>query len=180
MVEQRGTGLGLSIVHSILEDHNGYITVDSVPEQGTTFSLYFPVSRDAELRDVVNKASGGNERILVVDDDPIQRRVARQLLERLGYRVQEAASGEEAVAYTRNHPQDLLLLDMIMEGIDGTETYRQILGSNPGQKAIILSGYAMSERVKEALKLGAGAFITKPVTLNTLAIAVRQQFEISV
>ncbi|MCH9007821.1 hybrid sensor histidine kinase/response regulator [candidate division KSB1 bacterium] len=180
MVEQRGTGLGLSIVHSILEDHNGYITVDSVPEQGTTFSLYFPVSRDAELRDVVNEVSGGNERILVVDDDPIQRRVARQLLERLGYRVQEAASGEEAVAYTRNHPQDLLLLDMIMEGIDGTETYRQILGFNPGQKAIILSGYAMSERVKEALKLGAGAFITKPVTLNTLAIAVRQQFEISV
>jgi DNA-binding NarL/FixJ family response regulator len=63
---------------------------------------------------------------------------------------------------------------MIMDGIDGTETYRKMLESYPAQKAIVLSGYAMSERVEEALRLGAGAFVTKPTNLNTLANTVRQ------
>ncbi len=179
MDRMRGSGLGLSVVHGIIEDHNGYITVESEVGQGTTFSLYFPIARDIEVQiDGINeKIKGGNESILIVDDDPVQRRVAGQLLKHLGYQVQTVSSGEQAVSYVKQHPQDLLVLDMVMDGIDGTETYRQVLEIRPGQKAIVLSGYAMSKRVQEALRLGAGAFVCKPVTLTVLANAIRKELD---
>ncbi len=174
---ERGSGLGLSVVYNIVEDHHGYITVDSTVGQGATFTLYFPVTRELELNETVEKVEGGDEAVLIVDDDPIQRRVATELLQRLGYQTHSVRSGEEAVEYVRRHPQDLLVLDMVMEGIDGTETYRRILEFKKEQRAIVLSGYAMSQRVEEALKLGAGAFITKPVTLYVLAKAVRKELD---
>lgn len=179
MDRMRGSGLGLSIVHGIMEDHKGYITVKTVPGQGTTFSLYFPVARDREpdAKKAIVDSRGGHERVLVVDDDPVQRRVAGQLLKRLGYKVHAVASGEQAIEYVRQHQQDLLLLDMVMDGIDGAETYRRILEFRPDQKAIILSGYAMSQRVQEALRLGASAFLPKPVTLNNLASVVRNTLD---
>ncbi|MFQ5823476.1 MAG: PAS domain S-box protein [bacterium] len=179
MDRMRGSGLGLSVVHGIMEDINGYITVESTLGQGTTFSLYFPVSRgvESEIPEFFEKSKGGNERILVVDDDPVQRRVASQILERMGYEVNTVSSGEQAVNYVKKHPQDLLLLDMVMNGIDGAETLRRILEFQPEQKAIIFSGYAMSQRVQEALRLGAGTFVSKPVTLNALASAVRSELD---
>ena len=175
----RGSGLGLSIVHSIMEDHKGYITVDSIPGKCTTFTLYFPVTREltAEIPEEVKKTRGGDEKILVVDDDPVQRRVACQILKRLGYYVHAVSSGEEAIRYIKKHPQDLIVLDMVMDGIDGTETYRQILKQRPRQKAIIVSGFAMSQRVQEALRLGAGSFVSKPVSFNELAAAVRNELD---
>lgn len=145
--------------------------------EGTIFSLYFPVARDEEIVKTVEKAKGGNEKILVVDDDPMQRKVATKLLKRLGYRVHSAPNGEQAVTYLKKHRQELLLLDMVMDGIDGTETYRQILEIQPKQKAIILSGYAKSHRVEEALRLGAGALVMKPITLKALASAVRRELD---
>ena len=77
----------------------------------------------------------------------------------------------------KEYEQDLLVLDMVLDGIDGTETYRQILEFRPNQRAIILSGYAMSQRVEEVLRLGAGAFITKPIALNALAVSVRKELD---
>ncbi|MFQ5822964.1 MAG: PAS domain S-box protein [bacterium] len=175
----RGSGLGLSVIHGIIEDHKGYITVDSTLGQGTTFTLYFPVTREIEIQaaEVVKKTKGGQEKILIIDDDPVQRRVAGQLLKRLGYKVHTVSSGEQAVKYVKMYPQDLLLLDMVMDGIDGAETYRQILENQPEQKAILFSGYAMSPRVQDALRLGAGSFISKPLTLKTLATAVRKELD---
>ena len=179
MDRKRGSGLGLSVVHGIVEDHHGYILVDTKVRKGTTFSLFLPVSRDLEkeIVKIVEKSKGGNETILIVDDDPIQRRVARLLLKRLGYKVNAVASGERAVLHLKKRPYDLLLIDMVMDIIDGAETYRQILDIRPGQKAIILSGYAMSNRVEEALRLGAGSFVAKPVTQKTLATAVRKELD---
>ncbi|MFQ5864232.1 MAG: response regulator [bacterium] len=179
MDRMRGSGLGLSVVHGIIEDHNGYITVESIVGKGTTFSLYFPVSRDVqnEVAETIEKIEGGVESILIVDDDPIQRRVTSQLLKRLGYRIHTATSGEEAVDYVKKEPQDLLILDMVMDGIDGTETYRRILEFRPHQKAIVLSGYAMSKRVEKALHLGAGNFVPKPISLRALATAVRKELD---
>ncbi|RMF61380.1 MAG: response regulator, partial [Calditrichaeota bacterium] len=81
------------------------------------------------------------------------------------------------VAAVKQHPFDLLVLDMVMSGIDGAETYRQIQEINPKQKAIILSGYAMSQRVEEALRLGAETFVSKPIEKGSLLRAVRQAFE---
>jgi PAS domain S-box-containing protein len=175
----RGSGLGLSVVNGIVQDHKGYITVESTLGQGTTFSLYFPVIRElaGEITETVQKYKGGNERILVVDDDPVQQRVACQILGRLGYTVHTVSSGEEAVTFVQKYPQDLLVLDMVMDGIDGVETYRQILEIEPAQYAIILSGYAMSHRVKQAQRLGAGLFVSKPVAANILATAVRKELD---
>ncbi|MFQ5753459.1 MAG: PAS domain S-box protein, partial [bacterium] len=179
MDRMRGSGLGLSIVHGIMEDHDGYITVESILGQGTTFSLYFPITKavDRESESVNEISTGHGEKILIVDDDPVQRSVAGQLLERLGYQVTMVASGEEAVKHVKVHPQDLLVLDMGLDGIDGAETYRQILEFQANQKAIIISGYAMSQRVEEALQLGVGTFVAKPVTPNSLADAIRKELD---
>ncbi|MFQ5708971.1 MAG: PAS domain S-box protein [bacterium] len=179
MDRMRGSGLGLSVVHGVIEDHKGYITVDSTVGKGTTFSLYFPVTRDVqkEVATIVDKIEGGQESILIVDDDPIQRRVTGQLLKRLGYKIHSTPSGELAVDYVKEVPQNLLILDMAMDGVDGTETYRQILEFQPDQRAIILSGYAMTKRVEQALKLGAGSFVSKPISLKNLAMAVRKELD---
>lgn len=176
----RGSGLGLSIVHGIVEDHHGYIEVESQVGVSTTFKLYFPTARDLETEIETKQDAAlvrGKERVLVVDDDPVQRKVAEFVLGRMGYEVDSVASGEEALTYVEKTSPDLLILDMVMNGIDGTETYRQVLERRPGQRAIITSGYAMSKRVEEALRLGAGSFVSKPLTPDVLLSAVRQEID---
>jgi len=179
MDKMRGSGLGLSVVHGVISDHGGYITVDSKVDKGSTFSVYLPVSTKTQVdkRKVSTKVVGGNESILIVDDDPGQRKVVRFLLKRLGYKVEDVKSGEEAIHFVEKSDVDLLILDMVMDKIDGTETYRKILKSNPQQKAIMLSGYAMTKRVQQAIKLGAGGFVSKPVSFLELANVVRQELD---
>ncbi|MBW2458178.1 MAG: response regulator, partial [Deltaproteobacteria bacterium] len=100
---------------------------------------------------------------------PEQRDVAERMLESLGYSVTTAASGEEAVETLQQHEVDLLVLDMIMSpGIDCLDTYKKILQLHPGQRAIIASGYAETERVREAQQLGAGQYVKKPYLLQKL------------
>ena len=107
------------------------------------------------------------------------------LLDKLGYKSETAACGEEAVEYLKNNNVDLIVLDMIMDpGIDGLRTYKDILKLHPGQKAIIASGFSETDRVKEAHKLGAGQYVRKPYALKQLGIAVRtelrkQSFQVS-
>jgi len=116
--------------------------------------------------------------VLIIDDDAVQRDVCQKLLEKLGYRIRTAESGEKALQMIREHSPDLLILDMIMpEGCDGAETYRQALKINPGQKAIIVSGFAESDRVAEALSMGASEFIRKPLTMKSIAKAVRNALD---
>ena len=96
------------------------------------------------------------------------------MLEKLGYAVTNLPSGEEAVAYLRNHTTDLLVLDMIMDpGIDGLETYAKIIETRPGQKAVIASGFAETARVHEARRLGAAVYLKKPYRLETLAATIK-------
>ncbi|HOP07491.1 MAG TPA: PAS domain-containing protein [candidate division Zixibacteria bacterium] len=171
---RRGSGLGLSVVHAVVKDHQGYIDVASNLTKGTEFSLFFPAARDAVVLNDTREISGGQGHILVVDDDPGQLRVSRTLLEKLGYSVHTVESGEKALEVIASHRFDLVLLDMIMpNGIDGTRTLERILEIRPGQKALIISGYAETDRVKQALELGAVAFVRKPLTLKTLAAAVK-------
>ncbi|MCP4582468.1 MAG: PAS domain S-box protein [candidate division Zixibacteria bacterium] len=176
--KSRGSGLGLSIVHSVMEDHDGYIDLKSTIGTGTTFYLYFPVTRDSKKPLSIDNIVGGNEKILIVDDDKTQREVSQHLLSKLGYRTATVENGEKAIEFIKNNPQDLLILDMIMPGhIDGAETYRQALEVNPDQKAIIVSGYAETERIQYANKLGAKSFIKKPLTIKTVAVAVRKELD---
>ncbi|MCL5957942.1 MAG: PAS domain-containing protein [Chloroflexi bacterium] len=175
---RRGSGLGLLIIESVVHDHHGFVTVESEPGKGTTFDVYLPQARELEEQKKSQRYVGGSETVLIIDDDDVQREVLGRLLQTLGYDVRSAASGEEAVAYLEDHKVDMLILDMIMPpGIDGAETYRQALEIRPKLPAIIVSGFAESERVHEAQELGAGAFLHKPVTLEELARAVRTELE---
>ena len=118
------------------------------------------------------------ESILIVDDVKEQRDIAAQMLAKLGYCVTSVPSGEEAINYMKENSADLLILDMIMEpGMDGLETYKRILSHHPGQKAIIVSGFTETDRVKEAQKLGVGAYIQKPYILEKLGMAVRDELD---
>lgn len=173
-----GTGLGMAVVWGTVQDHKGYIDIQSDENRGTIFELYFPMTRKARTdrqvfsQDVIR---GRNETILVVDDIPEQREIASQILGRLNYAVTTVSSGEKAVAFLRENDTDLVILDMIMDpGMDGLDTYREILAIKPNQKAIIASGYAETDRVKTALDLGVGCYLKKPYTLEKISRMVRQ------
>ncbi|MHB8830098.1 MAG: response regulator, partial [Syntrophales bacterium] len=116
------------------------------------------------------------ESVLVVDDVAEQREVASRLLACMGYDVHAVASGEEAVEYLRANKTDILVLDMIMvPGIDGLETYKRILEIKPKQKAIIVSGFSETERVREAQRLGAGSYVRKPYIMEKIGTAIRDE-----
>jgi len=177
-----GTGLGMTVVWGTVKDHKGHIDVKSAVGVGTTFTLYFPgkgpSSGRARRKLDIREYMGRGETILVVDDEKRQREIAYLMLTELGYSVSTISSGEEAVEYLKSNSADLLLLDMIMDpGIDGLETYRQILKLHPGQKAIIASGFADRDRVKKAQELGAGPDLKKPYTLEKLCITVRNAMD---
>jgi len=175
-----GTGLGLAVVWGTVKDHAGYIDVQSREGEGTTFKIFFPVSREKQtgVLSPVTQAGfmGEGESILVIDDVPEQREMAAAMLTSLNYRVTLAQSGEAAVEKTKVQKFDLLLLDMIMNpGLDGLETYRQISAIHPLQRAIIVSGFSETERVSEVQKLGAGVYVKKPYTREKLGKAIRKE-----
>ncbi len=175
-----GSGLGMAIVWGTVKDHNGYLDVRSDEGKGTTFTLYLPATTGAPQEDVVSFRTedymGRGESLLVVDDVSMQRELCVAMLKKLGYHAEAVASGEAAVEFVRRKPVELVVLDMIMDpGIDGLETYRRIIAAKPGQKAIIASGFSESEQVLEAQRLGAGAYLRKPYTLERLAVTVRDE-----
>jgi CheY-like chemotaxis protein len=172
-----GTGLGLTVVWNTVEDHGGTISVES-SDRGTVFRLYFPATSalviDQPESEDLEELRGAGQLVLVVDDEEQQRDIARRILEMLGYRVMTAASGEEALALLKGRDVDLVVLDMVLgTGMNGLETYREMLAARPGQKAVIASGYAENSDVSETLSLGASAFIKKPYSITALGRVVR-------
>jgi len=177
-----GTGLGLAVVWGTVKDHHGYINVESEEGKGSVFMLYFPVSREEVVAESpgtpLSEYMGRGESILVVDDVAEQRELAAGMLRSLNYLTATAAGGEAAVAYLQEHVVDLLVLDMIMDpGMDGLDTYKSVLALHPRQKAIIVSGFSESERVRAASRLGAGAYVQKPYIKEKLGLAVRKELE---
>lgn len=176
-----GSGLGMAVVWGTVQDHDGYICVESHENRGTIFKLHFPVTSEADAASVeaVDPAAyqGRGETILVVDDVAEQRLIATKILQRLGYRTMAADSGEAALACFDNHgnaPVDAVVLDMIMPGMDGLDTYRAICRTHGHVHALIASGFSETQRVKEALALGVGAYIKKPYMLKELGLALRK------
>ena len=177
-----GTGLGMAVVWNTVNDHNGYIDVQSTEGKGCTFRLYFPATvkekREDETTLSLANYRGNGETILIVDDVEEQRKIASEILKELGYSVVSASSGEKAVEYLKTNEVDLLILDMIMDpGMDGLDTYKRILEGRSGQKAIVASGFSETDRVKEVQRLGAGRYIKKPYLLENLAIAVKDELK---
>ena len=137
----------MAVVWGTVNDHQGYINVQSKEGKGTIFNIYLPACRqpssEKRTKHSIEDYSGRGESVLVVDDIDEQRTIAQSILTKLGYNVKTSSSGEEALAYLQKEPVDLIVLDMIMDpGIDGLETYKRIIELYPGQKAIIASGYS--------------------------------------
>jgi CheY-like chemotaxis protein len=172
-----GTGLGMAVVWGTVKDHQGYIDFDSQEGEGSRFTLYFPVTRNAAddvSHQAINTYMGSGETILVVDDVKEQREIASAILTTLKYRVDTVSSGEAAVDYLKRNSVDLLVLDMIMDpGMDGLDTYQQILRGHPHQKAIVASGFSETDRIREVLRLGAASYLKKPYTIEKIGTAVR-------
>jgi two-component system cell cycle sensor histidine kinase/response regulator CckA len=176
-----GTGLGLAIVWNTVKSHDGYINVNS-SEDGTQFELFFPISRDELTAEKEQRHFedylGNGERILVIDDEQMQRDIACELLAKLGYSTEAVSSGEEAIEYLKEHSVELIVLDMIMpKGMNGRQTYEEIIKIVPNQKAVIASGFAETGDVKAVQELGAGKYIKKPYTLEKIGITVKEEFE---
>jgi PAS domain S-box-containing protein len=179
MNARSGSGLGLSVVYGIIKDHKGYYDIISELGKGTEFILYFPIIKVDKT--VVSDNIGdykGTEQVLVVDDIEEQREVVSQILLSLGYRVETASSGHEAVARLKENKYDIIILDMILDkDYDGYDTYKEIANSYPKQKAILISGYSVTERVEMAQVLGAGKFVKKPFSRDAIAQAVREELD---
>jgi PAS domain S-box-containing protein len=176
-----GTGLGLAVVWNTVQDHESKILVTS-DEQGTQFQIYFPATKE---KSAVQEESRQEEKtaeesgtILIIDDEPQLRDIAVRMLQPIGYTVDSVCSGELAIKYILEKPVDLVAIDMQMEpGMNGYETYREIIKIYPDQKAIIVSGFSDSKDVKAALKLGANGFIKKPYSTEQLGQAVKNALE---
>lgn len=176
-----GTGLGMTIIWTTVKDHNGYIDIQSTRGKGTTLTLYFPATDQIVppgKKKLILENHTGTETLLVVDDIEEQLEIAKNMLTRLGYHVLTAPGGAEALEIIKNTEIDLVILDMIMpSGLDGLETYREMIRIRPGQKAIITSGFSESDRVRKLQQLGAGKYLAKPYTLEQLCIAIREALD---
>lgn len=152
----RGTGLGLSVVYNIVRNHHGTILLDSEEGEGTTFHIYFPAAtiaaRATATVENFSPARGKQETVLVVDDEESMQELGRELLEEHGYKVLIASNGYEAVEIYRRQPQliQLVILDLVMPGMDGGQTYIEMKTINPLVKAFFCTGY-MPDAVISAL-----------------------------
>jgi two-component system, cell cycle sensor histidine kinase and response regulator CckA len=174
----RGTGLGLASAYGIVKGHGGYIEVDSRVGLGTTFRIYLPASRKNAAEPVM--ASGGvhegSGTLLLVDDEEIVREIGVRLLTTLGYRVLVAEGGREAVEVvtTQGNEIDLVLLDMIMPGMGGSEVFDRVRNIAPRIKILLSSGYSMDGEAKEIMSRGCNGFIQKPYRLDDLSRKLRE------
>ena len=176
----RGTGLGLSIVYGIVQSHGGHISSISAPGAGTTFHVLFPRVDDrspssAPPRPELDPGKGGPERVLVVDDEELLLKLTTKILEKAGYVVQTAASGEEALAIFEAAPEDfdVVILDVSMPGMGGQRCFEKMLEIHSNARVIISSGYALDGKMQDTLDLGAKGFLPKPFKRQEILATVR-------
>jgi signal transduction histidine kinase len=177
----QGTGLGLSTVYGIVKQSGGYVWVYSEIDKGTTFKIYLPgVARDGVVteaeRESVPPAPGGPERILLVEDEPNVRRIARRVLERNGYTVLEAANGNEAlrVLERRQEPIALVLTDLVMPEMGGRELASKLRIVSPTSRVLFMSGYTEDAVLRQSVMEPGAVFLDKPFTFETLIRKVRE------
>jgi sensor domain CHASE-containing protein/nitrogen-specific signal transduction histidine kinase/CheY-like chemotaxis protein len=174
----RGTGLGLASAYGIIKGHGGYIDVESVKEQGTTFSVYLPASgkRVQKVVKTAEEVIGGTETVLLVDDEAVILEVGRDLLVAMGYRVLVARDGKEGVAvYKKNRDEiDIVILDIVMPHMGGGKAYDLLREINPDIKVLLASGFPIDGEATEILKRGCDGFIQKPFTIKELSQAIRE------
>ncbi len=178
----KGTGLGLSTVYGIVKQHDGTVEVYSEVGRGTTFQIYLPLGQrpaDSPEEERPRRHAGGTETVLLGEDEPSLRRMAKDLLESMGYRVFVAPDGREAVKLydERRHEIDLIILDVVMPKMGGPESYREMrLLFDDVAPVIFMTGYSpemVREEIEAELQAGAG-FLQKPYEAETLGLKMRE------
>ena len=178
----KGTGLGLSIVYGVVKNHRGFINVYSESGRGTTFRIYFPATDKTPLDETatVPKATPrGTETILIIDDEVTLLDLTRETLEGLGYKVITAESGLEGIkTYKERHAEvDLVILDMLMPEMTGTEVYPLLKNINPDITVLLATGLSVGEKVDDLISMGVSDVVGKPYSVNDLAIHVRKALD---
>jgi CheY-like chemotaxis protein len=176
-----GAGLGLASAYGIIKGHGGFINVSSKLGEGTTFDIYLPASQEkaAPAKEEHEFSVQGRETILLIDDEEMVIEVSCEILEMLGYRVLTARSGQEAIALyqTRKQEIDLVILDMIMPGMGGGDTFDRLKAIKPEIKVILSTGYSFTGQAREIMARGCRGFIQKPFKIETLSQKVREALE---
>ncbi|HEY5296927.1 MAG TPA: response regulator [Verrucomicrobiae bacterium] len=181
----KGTGLGLATVYGIVKQHDGWLEVSSKPGTGTTFDIFFPAQDEMAVPGkpktiLPAPVAGGTETILIVEDEPVLRQMARDILKDCGYKIFEAASGKSALEVWSRHAGeiDLLLTDMVMpEGVSGVELAEKLLALQPDLKVVFTSGYTANEISPELLARTRAQFLQKPYAHEELAKIVRNSLD---
>lgn len=171
--DQRRGRPGIESAKTIAREHQGRLILSTIPGKGTMYTLYLPVRLVNAETSASPTCSG--KKILVIDDMTDQRALAATILRQLGYSVTCVRSGEDAIGHLARTPVDLVLLNMIMFGMDGLETYRGIMQINPDQKVLLVSGYSVNSKLRETRELSRCRFIKKPYRLEILGPAVAQE-----
>ena len=179
----KGTGLGLSTVYGIVEQSGGSIEVDSAPGRGTVFTVYLPRLAERVMPSgaeaVTPAGARGSETVLLVEDEPGVRAVAREALESHGYRVIEAQHGVEALAVAAAHagPIDLLVTDMVMPQMGGRELAQRLRALRPALRVLFMSGYTDDVILRRGASEAPPAFLQKPFAMGAFARKVRETLD---
>jgi two-component system cell cycle sensor histidine kinase/response regulator CckA len=173
-----GTGLGLASAYGIIQNHQGTIDVDSQMDEGTTFHIYLPASKKVRkvLKPAFEHHHNAPETVLLVDDEDVILKVGSQILHELGYKVMTACSGKEALEiYAANRNKiDIVVLDMIMPGMGGGETYDNIKALKLDVKVLLSSGYSIMGEASAIMERGCQGFIQKPFTVKSFSEKLRE------
>jgi CheY-like chemotaxis protein len=177
--EGKGTGLGLSIVYGVVRRHEGFITCDSEPGKGTTFRIYLPALSENAVQNIDVgpdfTPKGGNETILLVDDEEFVRDLAVRFLTSAGYNVITASNGREAIEIFERDKNmiSLIILDLIMPEIGGLQCLEEIKKIDPKARVLIASGLTVDESDKKIIESSASGFVSKPYKMKQALDAVR-------
>jgi signal transduction histidine kinase/CheY-like chemotaxis protein len=174
----RGTGLGLASVYGIVKGHDGYVDLDSEKGRGTCFRIYLPVSdTPAEAVEPLRSDSvSGSGGVLIVDNEDLVLSVAAEMIEKMGYQVFKAGSGGEALEILKRKKNqiDLVILDMIMPDMSGSQTFDQLMALAPSIRVILSTGYSLDGHAAEIMERGCRGVLQKPFTFQTLALKIKE------
>ena len=173
-----GIGLGLNMVYRVVKEHNGFIDFETKVGEGTEFSIYIPTVTDSsQLEPNTNREIHNSKKnidsditILIVDDEPLIRKIAERIITSMGYNTIVAEDGGEAIdIFEKRYKEiDCILLDLVMPILSGKETYIKLKEISQDIKVIISSGFRKDERVDEMVELGISGFLQKPYTVNQM------------
>lgn len=173
----RGVGLGLASAYGIICNHGGIITVESEKGKGTTFNIFLPATENREEGETppASTVHRGHETILIVDDEAVNIEVIGAMAKKLGYQVITAGSGQEAVKEYRQNPTaiDLVILDAVMPGLSGSDTFAILKAINPQVKVILASGYSLNDLTSRMMDRGIRSFIQKPFRIEDISEAIK-------